>query len=208
MADAAGRTETPLLAVYGDFVCPFSWMAEPVAERASDALGLSIRHHAYELRPLPAPHPDERYMRRLWEHGVLPIARSLGIEASFPSIRTRTRKAHEAAAFAEERGRGRELRAALYDAYFRGGRDIGRIDVLVELGEATGLDRTELKVALDVDQYTDRVVEDRERAARLGLTGVPAFVLHTADAGIVRVGWCGEDELRGWMEENLQRVRA
>lgn len=208
MADAAGTTETPLLALYGDFVCPFSWLAEPEAVRASDALGIPIRHHAYELRPLPASHPDERYMRRLWEHGVLPIARSLNIEARFPSVRTRTRKAHEAAAFAEERGRGRELRAAVYDAYFRGGRDIGRIDVLVELGEATGLDRTELKVALDVDQYTDIVLEDRERAAKIGLSGVPGFVLHAGEAAITRVGWCGEEELRAWMEENLQRVRA
>lgn len=89
----------------------------------------------------------------------------------------RTRKAHEAARFARLHGVEPEMRAALYGAYLDDGRDIGRIDVLVEIGETQGLDRTELKVTLDIDQFTDDVLRDQAAGRRLGVTQAPTLVI-------------------------------
>lgn len=208
MVEAGPTTGMPMLDVFGDFVCPFCWLAQPVVERVSAALGLPVRHHAFELRPMPAPFPDERYMRRLWEHGVLPILRAQGIEATFPTIRTRTRKAHEAAAFADVRGRGAAMRAAIYDAYFRRGRDIGRIDEIVELGTSAGLNAADLRVALDNDQYAETIVEDRRLARTLEVPALPGFVLRAGGPVSSRVGWCAASDLRTWIEDNLRTVHA
>ena len=89
-----------------------------------------------------------------------------------------TRKAHELCEMARGRGAGVQFRArkAVFDAHFREGRDIGRIDVLVALAEQVGLDRTEVKAALDVDHFTDAVAAARKAALRLGVRDVPAVV--------------------------------
>lgn len=208
MTDLGPEGRTPTLEVFGDYVCPFCWLAEPLLASVCADLQIAPVRRAFELRPLPAPYPDERYVRRLWERGALPIARSLGLDAAFPTIRTRTRKAHEAAAFAREHGAGEVMHAALFRAHFLEGRDIGRVDVLVELGVQAGLDGHSLRVALDVDRYADAMTEDRERATALGITGLPAFVLCVEDRTVVREGWCAAAELRDWIEENLETVRG
>ena len=208
MAESAARTEPPTLAVFSDFVCPFGWLAAPIIERACAGLELPVRYHAFELRPLPIPYPDERYMRAVWDRGVVPIMRELGLETDFPTVRTRTRKAHEAAAFAEQHGRGQALRNLIREAYFRYGRDIGRTDILAELGADAGLDPNELRLALDEDRYAEAVAADRALARHYGITASPAVVVSGDGDPLVRVGWCGEAELRHWIEDNLNIVRA
>jgi predicted DsbA family dithiol-disulfide isomerase len=197
----------PRLDVYGDFVCPFSWMVGPVLERVRSELFLTVNRRAFELRPVPAPFPDEGYLHASWEYGVLPIARSLGIEARFPAVRTRTRKAHEAVAFASTRGTADAMCAALYHGYFVDGLDIGRIDVLARLGANVGMDYIELRNALEGDHFTDSVLEDLERAATLGISAVPAFVLNdSSDDVATRIGWQSADDLRQWLESTLTTV--
>ena len=88
------------------------------------------------------------------------------------------------------------MRAAVFAAYFADGRDVGRIDVLVELGEALGLDRTELKVVLDVDTFAGRVAAEQDAALRAGVQGVPTVVVGTGDEARWLVGARPFAELR------------
>jgi predicted DsbA family dithiol-disulfide isomerase len=185
--------------VWADRVCPFCWLAEPVLDRLRQRDDVQVERRAFELRPAPAPLPavDEPYMVDGWTRIVEPLARSLGIEPGpLPTVRTRTRKAHEAAAFARVHGAGDAMAAALYAAYFGQDRDIGRIDVLVDIGHGVGLDRSALKVALDIDQYTDAVAADQEEARRRGLQGVPAVVRADGEA---LIGWRPYEEVRRWL---------
>jgi len=69
------------------------------------------------------------------------------------------------------------MRAALFRAYFEHDRDLGRIDVLISCALESGLDETEVKVALDIDRYTDRVVRESLDARRLGIEGTPALLV-------------------------------
>ena len=91
------------------------------------------------------------------------------------------------------------MAAALYAAYFGEDRDIGRIDVLVAIGRGLGLDRSALKVALDIDQYTDAVAAEQREALRRGLRGVPAVVRADGEA---LVGWRPYEELRRWLRSD------
>jgi predicted DsbA family dithiol-disulfide isomerase len=75
------------------------------------------------------------------------------------------------------------MHEAIFGAYLAEGRDIGRIDVLVELGVGVGLDRTALKVALDIDMHTDEIEAKRQEALRIGVRTAPTFaVAHTGGA--------------------------
>ena len=169
--------------VFSDFTCPFSYVTEAVLRRLEDEGLAAPRYAAYELYPAPAPPgaPSADELR-----AARPLADALGIALNPPRTRPRTRKAHEAAKLAEQKGAGRALREAVFAAAFGEGRDIGRIDVLVELGAALGLDPSELKVVLDVDTFSGAVDADRALAARLGIAAVPALVVGAgADAELV-----------------------
>lgn len=172
--------------IFSDFTCPFSYVTEAALRRAAEEEGAGIRYRAFELYPAPAPLPLDAGME--WEEALRPLAREAGVELRRPGYQARTRKAHEAAHFAEEKGVGAEMRSALFAAYFARTRDIGRIDVLVEIGTGLGLDRTELKVVLDIDRYTGAVLADEDLAARSGIHSVPVLVLGSGPEARALVG--------------------
>ena len=132
---------------------------------------------AYELRPDPVPtlDPDGEYLHRVWNAAVYPMANSSGMTLRLPPVQPRSRKALEAAEFAREKGLFDEMHTALFEAFFRDGRDIGDTDVLVEVGEGVGLDGEELRAALARGRYTHKVLADEELARRLGVDSVPTM---------------------------------
>jgi predicted DsbA family dithiol-disulfide isomerase len=182
------------LEVYSDFVCPFSYLVEPALARLR-AEGVVTDYRPFELRPYPAPLPDpaDPGAAAVWDGAVAPLAERLGVEIRRPIHQPRSRKAHELAAFAAEKGVGVEVRQALFRAYFVEGRDIGRIDVLVELAVGVGLDASEAKVVLDLDSYADGVVAAQQAAWDRDIVGVPSFIAGTR----LLVGWHEYRDLRG-----------
>jgi predicted DsbA family dithiol-disulfide isomerase len=158
-----------------DFVDPLCYLAE-LALRAREVSGAALAERVgYELRPPPAPltRPSHTMWVARWE-----TVRRLdpGLPLAPPALVPWTRKAHELHILARSRGVGAEVRAAIFEAYFRRGRDIGRIDELVRIAEAVGLERTETKAALDVDKHEDDVLAARRRAEALGIVELPALL--------------------------------
>jgi predicted DsbA family dithiol-disulfide isomerase len=180
--------------VFSDFACPFSYVTEAMVRRMQAAGEVQPTYLAYELHPAPAPLPPADAGE--WMDALAPIARELGLALRIPPLRVRTAKAHEAAAFAQARGAGDALRDALFAAFWGEGRDIGRIDVLVELGAALGLDPGEMKVVLDVDSLAPRIRAEQEAARGAGVDGVPTLVAGTGDEARWIVGARPFAELR------------
>ncbi|WP_325311769.1 DsbA family oxidoreductase [Longimicrobium sp.] len=184
--------------VFSDFTCPFCHVTE-AALRRLEAEGLAApRYAAFELYPadtaLPAaPSADDWAAAR-------PLAEELGVGMEMPPAVPRTRKAHEAAKLAAEKGVGWEMREAIFAAYFRDGRDVGRIDVLVELAAALGLDATETKVVLDVDSLSGAVAADEALARRLGIAAVPALIVGGGADAELLTGAQAYDDLRALLQ--------
>ncbi|HEX8395637.1 MAG TPA: DsbA family protein [Longimicrobium sp.] len=181
------------LVVFADFACPFSYVTEAAVRRMEAAGEVQVTRLAYELHPAPAPLPAPDSG---WMDALRPLADELGLPLAAPAVAVRTRKAHEAARFAEHKGVGEQMREALYRAYFAEGRDIGRIDVLVDLAASLGLDVTETKVVLDVDTASSRIDAEREAAVGAGVTGTPTLVAGTGDEARWIVGARPFAELR------------
>jgi predicted DsbA family dithiol-disulfide isomerase len=85
--------------------------------------------------------------------------------------------AHRVVRFAARSGREVETIEALFAAYFTAGVDIGNPAWLAALAETIGLDSAALRVFLASDQEIDAVHADNLRAHRLGINGVPCFIL-------------------------------
>lgn len=190
------------LVVYVDYACPYSRLAEGPLARLEES-GVAVERRAFELRPpgSPLPEPGTLWTTGEWQDTLEPLAAELGLVLRRPSRVVHTRKAHEAAAHARSEGAHAAMHEALLRAYWEEGRDIGRIDVLVEIGAGIGLDRGGLRVALDIDQRTDDVVGETAAAMRLGVTGVPTYLLAGAGsgAGEMRAGVLRYDELTEWV---------
>ena len=179
--------------VCADFTCPFSYVTETALRRMEAAGEVSLQYLAFELYPHPEPLPglDPQSL-----DPVRPLAAELGLPLGEPVDAVRSRKAHEAATFARGRGVEGPLRDAIFRAYFEAGRDIGRIDVLVELGAGVGLDASELKVVLDVDALAAQVEAEEEAARSAGITAVPAIAVGSGAGAKVLIGAQPLAELR------------
>ena len=139
---------------------------------------IEVMWRAFELRPEPVPTLDPKgdYLQRAWSTSVYPLAERLGMKMKLPPLQPRSRLAHEAAHWARTQGRFDDYHAAIFRALFERGEDIGDIGVLTSLAADLGLDADSLRAALEKHEFEKSVLQDEQEAARIGVSGVPAFV--------------------------------
>jgi predicted DsbA family dithiol-disulfide isomerase len=94
----------------------------------------------------------------------------------FPPVKPRTRLAHEAAHWARAQNRFDDYHNEVFRAFFERGEDIGDVEVLIALSLKLEFDSNSLRQALISHEFVASVLADEREAARLGVTGVPAFV--------------------------------
>lgn len=166
-----------ILRIYFDFVDPASYIAShELAETAARATDDTLAWIGFELRPPPMPltaSTDSLWVGR--KEAALARANELGLRLDPPSLVPWTRKAHELYTLAESPGQAAAMRSAIFNAFFSEGRDIGRVDVLVDIAVAQEMDRTETKAVLDVDRQEMAVREARAAAVEAGVSDVPCY---------------------------------
>lgn len=93
--------------------------------------------------------------------------------------RTKTfnsRLAQELGKWAETQSHGEAFHDATFRAYFVEGKNIGKLDMLVEIAEAVGLPGSEARQVLESRRFKPAVDADWQRSRAYGITGVPTFV--------------------------------
>jgi predicted DsbA family dithiol-disulfide isomerase len=98
-----------------------------------------------------------------------------GIAFADRSFLSHSRSALLAAEYARDHGRFAEFHSAVFSAYFSQGIDIGNREILTGIADGIGLDATAMLAAVDRGAYSARLADAQTEAARLGVTGVPAF---------------------------------
>jgi predicted DsbA family dithiol-disulfide isomerase len=73
--------------------------------------------------------------------------------------------------------RGSEMKAALFKAYWQDGRDIGDLDTLVAIAGEQGYDERAARDELANDELRETVIGLEAHAQRVGVTGVPFFIV-------------------------------
>ena len=125
---------------------------------------------------MPSRDPGGEYLTRVWRDSVYPLAARLGVTMRLPPIQPRSRRAHEAAKWAQTQDQFESYNEAVFRSFFERGEDIGDIDVLVKLARDLELDESSLLTALENKQFEPAVIADEHEAAAIGLHAVPAFV--------------------------------
>jgi predicted DsbA family dithiol-disulfide isomerase len=183
-----------ILDVFSDPVCPWCFIGKRRLERAlrefPDAKRPQIRWRAFMLNPDMPPEGMERNAYLALKFGSSQRAMELydtiaqagyqeDILFAFGEIyRTpSTVLAHRLIGLAGERGVQESLVESIFSAYFLKGMDIGKVENLLTIAVQAGLDEDETVRFLGSDQGADTVLAEHNLAQRIGINGVPCFIL-------------------------------
>jgi predicted DsbA family dithiol-disulfide isomerase len=168
----------PSIAFYYDVVCPYSYMESSVVEAAEDRGDLDVDWLPYELRPAPKPLLQVRgdHLRTDWTQTVYRRALERGIEIHLPRYQPRSTLPLAACLWAQEQGRLRAFKHALYEAFFCEGEDIARDAEIRRAAERAGLDAAEAVRAAYSPELGSRLQAIRAQADAAGIGGVPSVL--------------------------------
>jgi predicted DsbA family dithiol-disulfide isomerase len=176
-----------------DLVCPWCYLGTRRLRRTLRGrpdLTAELAWRPFLLNPDIAPGgvPRQDYIirkfggeeraRRL--HGTIAeLGRAEGLAFEFDRIRRipPSLDAHRLVRLADRQGLAAEAVEALFLAYFTEGLDIGDQAVLAAVAGSIGLDPLAARRALAGTQEAEAVHADNLRAHRLGINGVPCFVV-------------------------------
>jgi predicted DsbA family dithiol-disulfide isomerase len=181
--------------VWSDVVCPWCAVGLANLDAALEATELDepveVVLHAFQLDPGAPRIDDEPVLDRLVrKYGVPPaqiranqarlvaLGAERGIDFRFDdAIGGNTFDAHRLLHLALLRGCQPELKQRLFRAYFTDGQPIGDPATLRAAALEVGLDEHEVDALLAGDAFAAEVRADIAEAQRLGISGVPFFVV-------------------------------
>jgi predicted DsbA family dithiol-disulfide isomerase len=111
------------------------------------------------------------------EEGLNRLAGEVGLSLKMHDRLINSRPALQAAEFAREQGRFREMHQALFRAYWDEARDISELGVLRDLAQEVGIDPEAIQTAVQSDRYGDYLDARRAEAEELMINGIPAHVI-------------------------------
>ncbi len=182
--------------IVSDVVCPWCYLGKARLELAvaevQDEVGVDINWRPYRLNPDHPPEGVDHHAHLAQKLGgedavarahetLTGLGAEVGIAFNFAAIKIgpNTLDAHRLLHWAVLEGRDIQDRVAnaLFKAYFEDGRNVGDHAVLLDIAEASGLDRNVIANLLKGDADKDTVLAEIDAAQKMGVSGVPFFIL-------------------------------
>ena len=181
--------------IWSDVACPWCYVGkrrfDAALARFEHAASVEVRFRSFELDPSAPAEREGSYAERLaakYRIGrseaedmidtMLEAGARAGVVLRFDRAKAgNTFDAHRLLHWAAERGAQAELKERMLRATFTRGEVVADPGVLVAVAEAAGLDPAEARAVVESDRYADDVRADERRAAELGITSVPFFVV-------------------------------
>ena len=177
--------------IYSDVICPWCFVGKRRMEKGLAGQAAAVRWHPFELNPdMPREGVDRRAYRvkkfGSWERSLeldAQVGRAFAGEglAFHPERMARTPTtfdAHRLIWLAGETGVQDAVVEALFLAYFTDGRDLSDRATLAAVTVEGGLEVNEVDDLLAGDRGTADVRRSEQRGQRLGISGVPFFVIN------------------------------
>jgi predicted DsbA family dithiol-disulfide isomerase len=182
--------------IISDVVCPWCYLGQKrlslALHEVKDVVAADITWKPYQLEPNAPPEGFDtfEYLSRKiggpdkvrQSHEML---KGLGAEIGLPfaleraTVLPNTLDAHRLLLWAGKIGSETQDKVAhaLFTANFVEGRNVGDHDVLADIASADGMDGADVKERLATDEDRDTVRQEIANAQRIGVSGVPFFVI-------------------------------
>lgn len=184
------------LEIWSDVVCPWCYVGKRRLEAAlalvPDRDEVEVRWRSFQLDPEAPAVRDVRSDEHLAAKYGMSVEDARALNAQMTELaaaegleyhldRTRggnTFDAHRLIQLGAARGVQDAVKERLMRGYFTEGEAVSDHETLVRLGAEAGLDPDEARATLESDAYADDVRADEDLARRMGIRGVPYFVLN------------------------------
>jgi predicted DsbA family dithiol-disulfide isomerase len=179
--------------IWSDVVCPWCYIGKRRLERALEGFehDVEVVWRSFELDPSAPTEPLGRLDEHLADKYGTTVERAKGmmdqmartgaeegVTLNFDRAqRGNTLDAHRVIHLAATRGIQSEMKERLFRAYMTEGKAISDRNELALLAGEVGLDAEEVRAMLETDAFVEDVRSDELRARRIGVSGVPFFVI-------------------------------
>lgn len=165
--------------VYYDYICPFCYLGTKRILGLSKEFNLTIDWKGLEIHPEFPPQGKKRtktLKSKSFAETIREMAKEDNIEIKLPGYATNSRLSLEASEFAKIKGKFLEFHIGVYEAYFLEGRNIGDIEIVLDIGEKAGLHRSDLVECLNKRTMFDNIEANKKEAEDNIILGVPTFI--------------------------------
>ena len=164
--------------LYYDVVCPYSYLESHAVEAAEDAGDVEVDWLPFELRPAPRPllEPRGDHLRTDWTANVYRHALARRVEIHLPRFQPRSTLPLGVCLWAGDLGKLRQLKHALYEAFFCEGEDIASDPQIRRAAERAELSPDDAIEAAYDASGRKRIAAIRAEAVETGVRGVPTLV--------------------------------
>ncbi|AZO08220.1 MULTISPECIES: DsbA family protein [unclassified Mesorhizobium] len=181
--------------VVSDVVCPWCFIGQKRLDKAIAAASdveVHVRWRPFQLDPTIPPAGMDRREYMLGKFGsderirqiharIEPVGEAEGISFAFGAIKVapNTLDAHRVIRWAGAAGEDAQNRLVrrLFQLNFEEGANLGDHAVLAAAASDAGLDASVIETLLPTDADVDAVRNEIATASRMGITGVPCFLL-------------------------------
>ncbi len=181
------------LDIISDPICPWCYIGKARLDQAIAETGLDpfdVSWRIFQLNPTMPPEGMDRQEYLAAKFGgkegaervysiVRRTAAESGLDIQFDAIKRtpNTFDAHRLIRWAKATGSQPAVVQHLFHRYFEQGEDISDHEILLDVAEATGMERAVVAELLAGDADRETLAEEEQAARRMGVGGVPCFVI-------------------------------
>lgn len=172
------------LEVFTDYVCPWCYLGDSRVKKIRQNFDIKVQLVHFPLHPgTPAEGqtllnlfgcgPEDIKAKNTRMKGLMDAE---GLPYNERSHTYNSRLAQEIGSWAETQSEGTTIHDKFFEAYFVDRRNVGDIEVIIDIVKSAGLDEQEARAVLAERSFKTVVDADWEKSRTYGVTGVPTFV--------------------------------
>ena len=167
---------------YSDNICPFCYIGALRLEKLKQEVDFDIEWRGFEIHPeVPKEGiPLNMIFQSLYLNKGIEYMENLGKDVGLKIRCTMLCNSHlslKANEFAKIHRMFKEFHLAILKAYFEENKNIGKVNVILDIAESVGLNKQELEEYLQSDEAENILKENSNFAFKHGISGVPTFII-------------------------------
>ena len=170
--------------VFSDYICPFCYIGFYRIKKLKKEFDFDVKWRPFELHPETPKNgvlidslPFAKEYLEMVMINVKRLADEVGIKFNFSCKLPNSRLALIVAEFARKKGQFNEFHELLFDMYWKEGKDIGDLTLLLDLADSRGFDKKELLDYIESDEPLNILKKTGLELGSYGKNGVPTFMI-------------------------------
>lgn len=167
--------------LFTDYICPWCYLGDAVVKNLEDDYDIEIDHIGFELHPDTAPEGNDLLKQfpgsnEMFDH-LRARGKKYGLSFAHLTILPNSRKALLVGEYAKEIGKSEAFVQAMWEAYFKDGKNIGEDSVIIDTAGKVGITEEQAIAAIENPKYAELLEQNMREGIKYGINSVPTFII-------------------------------